>query len=321
MPHPRTRLRVLVVAALTVAITGSLGTVAHAAPSATELKKQIETASNKLEDVTEAYNAMRVNLKKTQTDQVKLQASLKPAQAKLKAASAQVGNLASTSYKQGRVGPMSALLTGGGQDSMMDRMAYLDLITKSNQRDIDTFTEATKGFADRQAALKTTQAKQTAQANALNAQKASIQKDLKKLIAMREAAFGQGQETGGKYTGKIPQISGSAGVAVTYAYNQIGKPYLFGADGPGSFDCSGLTSAAWGKAGKSLTHQTKSQWAETTRISRSQLQPGDLVFYRSLGHVALYVGDGQIIDAPHSGTVVKKRTMDIMTPYGYGRVS
>jgi len=130
----------------------------------------------------------------------------------------------------------------------------------------------------------------------------------------------QGQETGGKYTGKIPSISGKAGVAVTFAYNQIGKPYLFGADGPGSFDCSGLTSAAWAAAGKSLTHQTKSQWAETTRISRDQLQPGDLVFYRSLGHVALYVGGGQIIDAPHSGTVVKKRTMDIMTPYGYGRV-
>jgi peptidoglycan DL-endopeptidase CwlO len=319
VPHPRTRLRVLVVAALAVAITGSLGTAAHAAPSASELKKQIETASNKLEDVTEAYNAMRINLKKTQADQVKLQASLKPAQAKLKAASAQVGNLATTSYKQGRVGPMTALLTGG-QDSMMDRMAYLDMITKSNQRDIDTFTEATQGFADRQAALKQTQAKQTAQANALNKQKTSIQKDLKKLIAMREAAFGQGQETGGKYNGPIPKISGSAGVAVTFAYNQLGKPYLFGADGPGSFDCSGLTSAAWREAGKSLSHQTKAQWNEVTHISRGDLQPGDLVFYRSLGHVALYVGGGQIIDAPHSGTVVKKRTMDIMTPYGYGRV-
>jgi len=321
VPHPRTRLRVLVVAALAVAITGSLGTAAHAAPSAGELKKQIETASNKLEDITEKYNQMRINLKKTQADQVKLQASLKPAQAKLKAASAQVGNLATTSYKQGRVGPMSALLTGGGQDSMMDRMAYLDLITKSNQRDIDTFTAATQGFADKQAALKATQVKQTAQVNALNAQKGSIQKDLKKLFAMREAAYGQGQEKGSKYTGPIPQISGKAGVAVTFAYNQLGKPYLFGADGPGSYDCSGLTSAAWRAAGKSLSHQTKAQWNEVTHIGKGDLQPGDLVFYRSLGHVALYVGGGQIIDAPHSGTVVKKRGMDIMTPYGYGRVN
>ncbi|MBU2669536.1 C40 family peptidase [Actinoplanes bogorensis] len=305
---------------MAAAIAGSFVTPAQAAPSATELKKQIETASNKLEDVTEQYNAMNVNLKKTQADTKKLQASLAPAQAALKAASANVGTLATTSYMQGRVGPVSALLSGT-QDSMMERMSYLDMITRSNQRDIDEFTAATQNFSDRQAALKATQTKQTAQLKALATQKTGIQKDLKKLISMREAAFGQGQETGSKYTGKIPEISGAAGVAVKFAYNQIGKPYLFGADGPGSYDCSGLTSAAWGAAGKSLTHQTKSQWSETTRISRDDLQPGDLVFYRSLGHVAIYVGDGQIIDAPHSGTVVKKRTINIMTPYGYGRVT
>ncbi|MBL7260407.1 C40 family peptidase [Paractinoplanes lichenicola] len=304
---------------MAAAITGSFVTPAQAAPSATELKKQIEEASNKLEDVTEQYNAMRVNLKKTQDDQKKLQASLAPAQAALKAASAQVGNLASTSYKQGRVGPMSALLSGT-QDGLMDRMGYLDMLTRSNQRDIDTFTEATQNFSERQAALKATQNKQNGQLKALTTQKTAIQKDLKKLFAMREAAYGQPQETGGSYDGPIPQISGKAGLAVTFAYNQIGKPYLFGADGPGSFDCSGLTSAAWRAAGKSLTHQTKSQWSETKRISRDDLQPGDLVFYRSLGHVAIYVGGGQIIDAPHSGTVVKKRTINIMTPYGFGRV-
>ncbi|MDY7084307.1 MAG: NlpC/P60 family protein [Actinomycetota bacterium] len=304
---------------MAAAITGSLVTPAQAAPSATELKKQIEAASNKLEDVTEQYNAMNVALKKTQADAKKLQASLAPAQAALKVASAQVGNLATTSYKQGRVGPMSALLSGT-QDGLMDRMSYLDMLTRANQRDIDMYTEATQNFNERQAALKATQTKQTAQLQALSTQKAAIQKDLKKLFKMREAAFGQAQESGSKYDGPIPEISGKAGIAVTFAYNQIGKPYLFGADGPGSYDCSGLTSAAWRAAGKSLTHQTKSQWSETKRISRDDLQPGDLVFYRSLGHVAIYVGGGQIIDAPHSGTVVKKRTINIMTPYGYGRV-
>lgn len=319
MPHPRTRLRVLVVAALAVAITGSLGTAAHAAPSTAELKKQIEAASNKLEDVTESYNQMNISLKKTQADEKKLQASLAPAQAALKAASGRVGTLATTSYKQGRVGPMTALLAGG-QDDMVNRIAYLDLITRANQRDIDNFTEATQGFTTRQAALKTTRTKQTAQVAALAKQKSGIQADLKKLFKMREAAFGQGQETGSKYTGKIPNISGKAGEAVAFAYKQIGKPYLFGADGLEKYDCSGLTSAAWAAAGKSLSHQTKAQWNEVTHIGRSELQAGDLVFYRSLGHVAIYVGDGQIIDAPHSGTVVKKRGINIMTPYGYGRV-
>lgn len=320
MPHPRTRLRALVVAALAVAITGTLATGAHAAPSTSELTKKIETASNQLEDVTESYNAMNLSLKKTLADQKKLQASLAPARESLKAASAQVETLAATSYKQGRVGPMSALLSGG-QDDLMDKVGYLDLITRSNQRDIDTFTAATQTFADRQAALKATQAKQAAQVKELAARKKKIQNDLKKLYAMRTVAFGQAQETPSSYDGPIPTISGKAGAAVTFAYNQLGKPYLFGADGPGSYDCSGLTSAAWAKAGKSLPHNTKAQWSAVSHISKSELQPGDLVFYRSLGHVALYVGDGQIIDAPHSGTVVKKRGMNIMTPYGFGRVT
>ena len=305
---------------MAVAITGTLATGAQAAPSTSELTKKIETASNQLEDVTESYNKMNISLKKTLADQKKLQLSLAPAQASLKAASAQVETLAATSYKQGRIGPMSALLTGG-QDDLVDKMGYLDLITRANQRDIDTFTDATQTFADRQAALKATQAKQAAQVRELAARKKKIQADLKKLYAMRTVAFGQAQETPSSYKGPIPKISGKAGTAVSFAYAQLGKPYLFGADGPDSFDCSGLTSQAWAAAGKSLPHNTEAQWGVVSHISKSELRAGDLVFYRSLGHVALYVGDGQIIDAPHSGTVVKKRGMDIMTPYGYGRVT
>ncbi|SNY30704.1 Cell wall-associated hydrolase, NlpC family [Paractinoplanes atraurantiacus] len=310
----------LAVAAMAVAMTGSLATAAHAAPSTSELTKKIEAASNQLEDITENYNKMNISLKKTIADEKKLAASLAPAQAALKAASARVGTLAATSYMQGRVGPMTALLSGEGQDDLVDKINYLDQISRANQRDIDSFTEATQNFSARQAALKATQAKQTAQVNALAARKAGIQKDIKKLMAMRTEAYGQAQETTSKYTGTIPTIAGSAGKAVTFAYNQLGEAYEFGADGPSTWDCSGLTSGAWAAAGKSLPHNTEAQWGAVAHISRSQLQPGDLVFYRSLGHVAIYVGDGMIIHAPHTGTVVKKVSVDVMSPYGYGRV-
>ena len=301
-------------------MVGSYAGAAHAAPSTTELTKQIEKASDQLEDVTESYNKMNLQLKKTQDDQKKLEASLAPAQAALAAASSQVDTIAVTSYKQGRIGPVTALL-GSGENDLMDRMAFLDQITRANQRDIDNYTETTQTFGQRKAALKATQAKQAAQVKEIAARKTKIEKDIKKLMAMRTAAYGQGQETGSKYTGKIPSIAGSAGKAVTFAYNQIGKPYSYGADGPGSYDCSGLTSKAWAAAGKSLPHNAAAQWDEVSHISRSALQPGDLVFYRSLGHVGIYVGDGMIIDAPHTGTVVKKRSVDASTPYGYGRVT
>jgi cell wall-associated NlpC family hydrolase len=304
---------------MAVAITGSLATAAQAAPSTSDLTKKIQVASDKLEDVTESFNKMNISLQKTIADEKKLAASLAPAQASLKAASARVGTLAATSYKQGRIGPMSALL-GGGQDELVDKINYLDQITRSNQRDIDAFTEATQNYSSRQAALKATQSKQQAQVKALDTQKKGIQADIKKLLAMRTAAYGQAKESTSKYTGSIPSIAGSAGKAVSFAYNQLGEAYEYGADGPSTWDCSGLTAGAWAAAGKSLPHNAAAQWDSVTHISRSQLQPGDLVFYRSLAHVGIYVGSGMIIHAPHTGTVVKKVSVDVMSPYGYGRV-
>ena len=322
MPHPRTRLRVLVVAALAVAITGSLATAAHAEPSTSDLTKKIEEASNKLEDVTESYNKMRINLQKTMADEKKLAASLQPAKLALQAASSRVGTLATTSYMQGRIGPMAALLDDG-ENRLIDRINLLDQISRANQRDIVEFTEITQDYAARQAALKATQAKQTAQVKALAARKKQIQVDLKKLYALRTAAYGRATESAPSgAAGSAPAISGSAGVAVDYAYVQANKPayYGWGDDGPDTFDCSGLTMAAWRAAGKSLPHNAAEQYYATARITKSQLQPGDLVFYRSLGHVGIYVGNEMIIDAYRTGEPVRKRTMYIMTPYGYGRV-
>src|SRR3712207_9254748 len=86
------------------------------------------------------------------------------------------------------------------------------------------------------------------------------------------------------------------------------------------FPYTTLFRSAWRRAGKSLPHNAAMQWNATARISRAQLRPGDLVFYRGLGHVALYVGGNMVIDAPRAGTRVAKRSINIMAPMGYGRV-
>ncbi|GIE81515.1 hypothetical protein Aph02nite_74650 [Actinoplanes philippinensis] len=319
MPHPRTRFRALVVALTAFAITTSGATAAHAAPSASEIKKKIDAASEKLEDVTEQYNKLRLDAKATKAEAAKLESSLKPAQAALAEATAKVQTIATTTYMQGRTGAMTVLVSGDSA-TLLERLAVLDQITRSNQQDIDTFTQTTATFADRKAALKVTQDKQAAQATELINRKKKIENDLEKLYDMREAAYGSATEDSGSYTGEIPDIPGSAGKAVTFAFNQIGKPYGYGDAGPGSYDCSGLTMAAWAAAGKSLPHNAAAQYSATARISRSDLQPGDLVFYRSNAHVAIYVGGGKIIDAPTAGRDVLHRTIDIMTPNGYGRV-
>jgi peptidoglycan DL-endopeptidase CwlO len=137
-----------------------------------------------------------------------------------------------------------------------------------------------------------------------------------------------GSSGGSGGSGSAPSSRQSASTAVDTALDQVGKPYQWGGSGPDSYDCSGLTSYAWRSAGVEITRTSRSQWDYTRRISRSELQPGDLVFYSrdgtrdGIGHVAMYIGGGDIVEAPYSGNNVRVRSdglsrNDIL---GYGRV-
>jgi cell wall-associated NlpC family hydrolase len=102
------------------------------------------------------------------------------------------------------------------------------------------------------------------------------------------------------------RMEAAGGPAVAYAKAQVGKSYVYGAMGPDSFDCSGLTMAAWKQAGVSLPHSSSAQYASGRQISESELQPGDLVFYYSpISHVGMYIGNGQIVNALNPGSGVQ----------------
>jgi cell wall-associated NlpC family hydrolase len=108
-------------------------------------------------------------------------------------------------------------------------------------------------------------------------------------------------------TGPPPPVKGGAGTAVSVAAQQIGKPYEWAAEGPDSFDCSGLTMYAWGKAGVSLPHSSGAQYASLPHVSRAQLRAGDLVFFGSpIHHVGIYEGGGVMINAPETGENVRR---------------
>jgi cell wall-associated NlpC family hydrolase len=309
----------LVIAATTFAIALTAAPAAHASPSASDLQKQIDKQGQDLEKVVESYNALNISIKKTQDDQKKLQASLAPAKVALANASAQVNTIAGTAYQQGPVGPASALLSGDGSN-LIQKMGYLEVIQASNQRDIDTYTETTHTFTQRQAALNTTKAKQDAQLKEVAAHRKKIESDIKDLKAKRIAATGSATETVSGHN--CPTITGPAKgvVAVHFACDQIGDSYGFGDAGPNVWDCSGLTMGAWEAAGKSLPHNAAAQYDQVTHISRSQLAAGDLVFYNSLAHVGIYIGNDQIIDAPTYGKPVDIRSINRGMPIvGYGR--
>ena len=121
--------------------------------------------------------------------------------------------------------------------------------------------------------------------------------------AVTNHSIGGSGTTSATYTGTT---STQGGKAVAFAYAQLGKPYQWGATGPGSFDCSGLAQAAWAAAGVSIPRTTYAQWAALPHISTSALEPGDLLYFDGIGHVAVYVGGGYLIDAPQTGMDVQK---------------
>ncbi|MEQ1872671.1 MAG: NlpC/P60 family protein [Ilumatobacteraceae bacterium] len=126
---------------------------------------------------------------------------------------------------------------------------------------------------------------------------------------------------GGGYSGPIPSVSGSAGIAVSAAYSQIGVAYRYAAELPGvAFDCSGLTKWAWGQAGVSLPHQSGRQFNVTAHVPQNQAQPGDLIFYYSpIGHVGIYVGGGQMIHASSPSQPVQLSGISWNKVVGVGR--
>jgi len=119
-----------------------------------------------------------------------------------------------------------------------------------------------------------------------------------------------------------PPVSGGVSAVIAFARAQVGDPYEWGAAGPGTWDCSGLTMRAWAQAGVSLSHYTGAQWDETARVPLSDLRPGDLVFFGDSGptshHVGLYIGGDEMVEAPYTGADVRMSSIwrSDLLPYG-----
>ena len=146
-------------------------------------------------------------------------------------------------------------------------------------------------------------------------------------LAAQQAAQQTGSGGLGNYNGNLgnglpPPPNPNAAAVIQFAQEQLGKPYEYGAAGPNTWDCSGLTMVAWSQAGVSLPHSAAGQWDDTVRISYSQLEPGDLVFfYQPVDHVGIYVGNGTMIDAPHTGANVEYDSIWWSGLDGFGRVT
>jgi peptidoglycan DL-endopeptidase CwlO len=236
--------------------------------------------------------------------------------ARFRSMRAEIARIAATAYVNGQVTSTAALLTSGDAQKALDQSSILLKLSSNNSAKMSQFLSAGRQLTGaRQAARRA----RTAIVE-LRIRLASQKKSLGKLIVQQKALLAQltpaqqqatGPGTGtGTGAGGTPAYKGPTGTqaekAVAFAYAQLGKPYVWGATGPGSYDCSGLTMAAWAAAGVSIPRTSYSQWASLPHVPTSQLQPGDIVVFDGVGHVAIYVGGRYLIDAPHAGAVVEK---------------
>jgi cell wall-associated NlpC family hydrolase len=296
---------------------------AHADPSPAELQRQIDEGNNALELVVESYNKVNEDLAATQAALAALEKKMRPVLSSMDAASENVSRIARTAYQTGsNMRTMSLLLSASSSASFVDRLGTLQRLSTAQQHEVDAFSAAKQQYTAEKKRLDDLLAAQTAQKAELAAKKSQIEGDISRLDAMQakvNATTGKTSTTVTTSYGAPPAVSGTAGKVVDFAWAQLNEKYVFGAAGPNTWDCSGLTMMAWKAGGKTLPHNAAQQYKAVRHISRSDLAPGDLVFYNNLGHVGIYIGNNQIIHAPNSRTVVKVGPISGDTIYGYGR--
>ncbi|WP_233526415.1 NlpC/P60 family protein [Actinomadura spongiicola] len=289
-------------ALLALSIAPQTITVAHAdpEPSTTELRSKALKLADQLEQLTEQYNGLKVKLAQSQRA-AKVAADNAERQEKtLEALRAKVGSLAATSYMQGGSDPTVSFVASQDPQAVLDQASTLRYFAT---RDSSKVLELMQAMQAAQRARKSAEAR----AQQVTELRTQLDAQRKKVTDAYEKVRGQLVKRDPTQLAKLPVIgTGKAAQALRLAMTKIGSPYVWGAEGPSSFDCSGLTMWAYKQVGINLPHYTGSQWNAGTRVSRSELQPGDLVFfYSDLHHMGIYVGDGKMLHAPRTGDVVK----------------
>jgi cell wall-associated NlpC family hydrolase len=339
-PHGALRqaLRLLVVAALSLPLA-MLSTAeqdgAQASPARVKsLQSQLEKLNQQADQLVEQYLQAKLELQRTQRLLGSLRSDEQQAAQVLQDAQDRLGARAAAAYIQGPGVDLSALLDSKNPSDTLDRVQVLDLLARQDGDLMDTLKVAGDTYQQRKHALEESQRQQAKALANLDAKKREAEQtvsrtnallsqvkasDRAKLLAAANNDAGSGSS--GSTPVSFPKVpaSGGAAKAVAYAKAQVGKPYVYGADGPDSFDCSGLTMMAWAQAGVSLPHSSSAQYGATRHVSSSDIQPGDLIFYYSpISHVAIYVGGGMQVAATHTGDYVRLQALHSGI-VGYGR--
>lgn len=304
---------------------------ASASPGLTlqEATAKINDLNAQADAANEAYDAAQIALNKAKTTAASASHDVDVQEQQIGREQRGLAALAASAYRSGGTDEFVALVTTKDPALFVEQATSLDQLARGRssallsmrtdrkrlaglqetERDqVASAAAAAKAAAAQQSTIQGLIAKQRGIVNSLTAS-ARVAYNLQQAHAAAQAQVQRTQAVTASFTGNA---SGIARAALSAAYQKSGDPYQYGGAGPSTFDCSGLTMWAFAQAGVSLPHSAAAQYGYGMHVSLSELQPGDLVFFDEggyIGHVGIYVGGGDMIDAPHSGSYVGVRPL------------
>ncbi len=301
-------------------LAGSAGAAsAQPRPTVSQVQQRLAKLTSQMDQVVQRYDQVAQQLAGARQRLTIVNKAVARDRGQFAAMRGQIAQIAAFAYENGTISSPIGLLTSSNPQTVLSQASMLSQLATSRHEQLTQYINAARQLTMAQQTAQRTESAVSAIRDQLAGQKASLNKVITKqkailatLTAQQQAAVtaGVGGATTGSYSGPLP--SGAAGKAVSFAFYVLNAhtPYVYGGTGPpgpnGGYDCSGLVQAAWANAGVSIPRDTYSQWAALPHVPMSSIQPGDLIFFDGEGHVAIYVGNNMIIDAPQPGMDVEE---------------
>jgi cell wall-associated NlpC family hydrolase len=318
--------RVTVLSAAAATAAAALGAApASAEPGATaeSTRATVDRLYEAAEQATEEFNKAGERVERLREQVTQVQDSVARGQERINRMRGALGSVAGAQYRSGGMDPALALLLSADPDSYLDKAATLDRISerqtavlrdlRREQRSLgQERAEASRDLAE----LERSRAAVARHKRTVERKLTEAQRLLNSLPAADREAFGRVSRAG---RGPLPALSGlapasaRAAAAVRAARSVVGRPYVWGANGPSGFDCSGLTQWSYAQAGVGLPRTSQAQRYAGRQVPLSQARPGDLVAYRNdASHIGMYMGNGQVVHAPYPGAAVRYDPVGMM---------
>jgi peptidoglycan DL-endopeptidase CwlO len=300
------------VAALLVPAVASVAQTTAPPPSLTTLVAEAKQLEFQINALSEQYDGLRIQLSQAQTDEQIADRAIARDTAALAIGQQAVAQLAAENYMYAGLDPVMQALTAGDPQQFLGQASIITELDQSSGDLVSMLSgEQDQALRDRQTAAQQLAAVEALQGQ-MNAKKEAIDG---KIDQVNSAAMKQAMaiftQTGQYPDITIPTANTVGAQALQAALSRRGYPYVWGAAGPGAFDCSGLVVWAFAQEGIALPHYTGDLWNSGVHIPRDDLEPGDLVFFfPDISHVGIYIGNGLMVDAPDFGEVVRVDPVD-----------